>query len=173
MIKTMKRKNILSAFATILFFSIFASANGQIQKHQASYIYTFTRFIEWPTQGQTEFVIGVIGKNHPLTAELKASSSGRSVGALPIKIVEYASADVMGDCHILFVPDEKSSQLKKVDSKVSNKSTIVITEEQDWVPSESTINLQIIDSKLAFNINKAQFNTKSMRVSDKLLALSK
>lgn len=170
----MKRKSsIFFVFATILFLSASFSASAQLQKAQASYIYNFTRFIEWPAQGQTEFVIGVIGKNHPLTAELKASAASRSVGALPVKIVEYASADMVDKCQILFVPDEKSSQLKKVETKTQGTSTIVITEEQDWVPAESTINLQIVDTKLTFSINKAQINAKSMRVSDKLLALSK
>lgn len=164
---------IFFAFAAIMFFSASLSVNAQIQKHQASYIYNFTRFIEWPTQGNTEFVIAVIGKNHPLTTELKASAASRSVGALPVKVVEYASADEIGNCQVLFVPDEKSSQLKKVDAKVQGKNTIVITEEQDWVPTESTINLQVVDTKLTFTINRNQINAKSMKVSEKLLALSK
>lgn len=164
---------ILFAFAAIMFFSASLSVNAQIQKHQASYIYNFTRFIEWPTQGNNEFVIAVIGKNHPLTNELKASAANRSVGALPVKVVEYASADEIGNCQVLFVPDEKSAQLKKVQAKVQGKSTIVITEEQDWVPEESTINLQLIDTKLTFTINRSQINAKSLKVSEKLLALSK
>ena len=148
--------------------------NAQLQKSQAAYIYNFTRFIEWPSNSmQNEFVIGVFGKNHPITSELNASASQRTVGSSKVKVVEFANIDQVSGCHILFVPDERSSNLKKINEKFSNTPMIVITEEQDWTPAEATINFMVVDSKLAFKINQAQFKDKNMKVSDKLVALSK
>jgi hypothetical protein len=160
-------------FATILFFAGIG-ASAQLHKPQAAYIYNFTRFIEWPASSmQGEFVIGVLGKNHPITAELKASSAQRTVGSLSIKVVEYSSVEQIGNCQILFVPDERSSGLKRINEQFSKSPMLVITEEQDWIPTETTINFLVVDSKLAFKINQNEFKNKNIKVSDKLLALAK
>jgi hypothetical protein len=148
--------------------------NAQIEKNEAAYIYNFTRLIKWPeSQSTGDFIIGVFGKNQPITNELKLSASSRTVGSQPIKVVEYYSVDEIQNCHVLFVPDDQSSQLKKISTKLGNAGTVIITEEPSWNPDESMINLLIIDQKLAFHINKGNADAKKIFISEKLLALSK
>ena len=166
----LKRKLVLATL--IMTFGMGLSA--QLQKPQAAYIYNFTRFIEWPSSSmQGEFTIGVLAKNHPITEELKAMASQRTVGSLSVKVVEFATTEQIANCQILFVPDERSSSLKKINEKFSNSPMIVITEEQDWTPTETTINFVVVESKLGFKINANDFKAKNLKVSDKLLALSK
>lgn len=158
---------------TIAFFGICMSMSAQLQKYQANYIFNFTRFIEWPTSVQSgDFVIGVLGK-HAITAELKASAAQRTVGTQNVAIVEFASADEVKNCHILFVPDSKSASLKKLGQNFGSQPMMVITEEMDWSPSESTINFMVVDSKLGFKVNAQNLKDKQLKVSEKLLALSK
>ena len=150
------------------------SANAQIEKNEAAYIFNFTRFIKWPDSQTTgDFVIGVLGKSQAITNELKASASSRSVGSQSVKIVEFASADMIQNCHILFVPDDYSSQLKKAHAKLVSSAAVIITEEDGWNPDESTINLMVVDQKLAFHINKANADAKKLVISEKLMTLSK
>ena len=67
----MKRKiNVFFALVAVLLLTANVNVNAQIEKTQASYIYNFTRFIEWPSAGSSEFVIAIIGKNHPLNMKL-------------------------------------------------------------------------------------------------------
>lgn len=150
------------------------NATAQIEKHEAAYIFNFTRLIKWPdNQSSGDFIIGVFGKNQPITNELKLSANSRTVGSQTIKVVEYTSVDEIQNCHILFVPDDQSSQLKKIAAKLGNAGTVLITEEPSWNPDESIINLLIVDQKLAFHINKSNADSKKIFISEKLLALSK
>lgn len=166
-------KNVRCALVAVLVL-IGANASAQLAKSQAAYIYNFTRFIEWPASaGSGDFVIGVLGKNTEIARELNASSAGRNVGGKSVKIVEFANVDEIQSCQILFVPDMKSSLLAKVEQKYGSQPMMVISEEQDWNPSESTINLMVIDSKLAFHVNQKSAGNKQLKLSDKLIALSK
>lgn len=150
------------------------NASAQLEKSQASYIFNFTRFVEWPTSTTSgDFIIGVLGKNHPITAELNASASSRKVGSMSVKVVEFATVEDVKFCHILFVPDQKSALLKKVDVKFGNQGMLVLTEEQDWNPAEATINFMVLDSKLAFHVNEKSAVSKQLKLSEKLIALSK
>lgn len=167
-------KNVRWALVAVLIL-IGANASAQLAKSQAAYIYNFTRFIEWPASAISggDFVIGVLGKNTEIAKELNASSAGRNVGGKSVKIVEFANVDEIQSCQILFVPDMKSSLLAKVEQKYGSQPMMVISEEQDWNPSESTINLMVIDSKLAFHVNQKSAGSKQLKLSDKLIALSK
>jgi hypothetical protein len=168
------RTRILLLMAFISFGALMTSVSAQIEKHQAAYIFNFTRFIKWPeNQTSGNFVIGVLGKKHPIVAELKGSSSGRSVGSQSVVIEEYLTVDALKSCQILFVPDDLSSQLKKVAAKLAGTSTVVITEEDGWNPAEATINLHIVSDKLAFYINKSDADAKKIVISEKLMTLSK
>lgn len=169
MMSLKNRLVLLTVFALIG-----TSLSAQLQKAQANYIYNFTRFIEWPASAQNgEFVIGVLGKNHPITAELNATASQRTVGAQNVKVVEFQTTDQITHCQMLFVPDEKSSSLKKIHEKFGNTPMMVITEEQEWTPTESSLNFVVVDSKLAFQINTPSLKSKQLKVSEKLVALSK
>lgn len=161
-------------FTVIALFAATGSWAQQIHKAQANYIYNFTRFIEWPNTGQqSEFVIGVLGKNNPITAELSATAGQRTVGSMSVKIVEYATVDQIGKCQILFVPDAKSANLKNIQSQYGSQPVLVVTEEQDWNPGESSINFMVVDSKLAFHVNTQNLKAKQLKVSEKLVAMSK
>jgi hypothetical protein len=166
-------KNMRLALIAVLVL-IGANASAQLAKSQAAYIYNFTRFIEWPASaGSGDFVIGVLGKNTEIAKELNASSTGRNVGGKSVKIVEFANADEIQSCQILFVPDMRSSLLSKVEQKFGAQPMAVISEEQDWNPAESTINLMVVDSKLAFHVNQKNAGNKQLKLSEKLIALSK
>ncbi|MFT3737620.1 MAG: YfiR family protein [Breznakibacter sp.] len=169
----MNLKRNLIFFTAVLCLSTGVKAQ-QLHKAQANYIYNFTRFIEWPNMAQrTEFVIGILGKNHPVTAELNATASQRSVGSATVKIVEFQSADQVDNCQVLFVPDSKSANLKNIHAKFGSQPVLVLTEEQDWNPAESSINFLVVDSKLAFHVNPQNLKAKQLKVSDKLIAMSK
>ncbi|MBN2165394.1 MAG: YfiR family protein [Marinilabiliaceae bacterium] len=167
-------KKRFTLFTTFMLFFLYSTINGQIAKHEAAYIYNFTRFIKWPdTQAAGDFVIAILGKDEEITKELSASSANRTVGSRSIKIKEFSSVDEIPDCHILFVSDSKSIHLKIVAQKLAGKPIVIISEEMQRNPTESTINLHLLDQKLAFHINKMDAETRQVIISEKLLGLSK
>lgn len=162
-------KKLIYLMLAVAFFSSVNDANAQLEKYQTTFIYNFTRSIQWPNLHQEpEFIIGVLSKNHPLTSELQSSMGGRTAGGRPIKLVEFASADEITDCHILFVPNNRLRQMDAVVSKLKNKATLIVTEAQGRTPAGSTINLFVENDRMKFNLDEELAKNQRLMVSSQL-----
>lgn len=158
----------------VLFFQLNAQGSNQLEKYQVNFIYNFTRQIQWPNlHNHTEFVIGVFGKNHPLTAELLKSVGDRKVGGRDIKIVEFSTVEGIGFCHMLFIPNSKTNQLKRISDFLSGSPVVLVTEVQGRQPAESVINLSIEDDKMGFRVNEESAKQRNLLVSSQLIQYSR
>src|SRR3989304_3319279 len=108
---------------------ILQDPNASNAKLKASYIYNFTKYINWPDKyKEGNFVIGVLGTS-TFYNDLTALLSTKTVGSQKFEIKSFTSAEsVSGICHILFVPVENSSMLPDVLKKMKGKSTLIVTE---------------------------------------------
>lgn len=167
-------KKFVLLLGMALFFHLGLNANNQIEKYQATFIYNFTRLVQWPNlHNHTEFVIAVYGKNHSLTAELIASVGDRTVGGREIKVVEFSSLEEIGFCHMLFVPKNKIGQLKQISNSLSNSPVLLVTEVQGSQPAESVINLSIVGDKMGFHVNESLAKQRKLMLSSQLIEYSR
>src|SRR5690554_4767698 len=128
---------LVSVFALIMAMQ----ANAQLEKHQATFIYNFTRLVQWPEfYKEPAFILGVLGSNEPITKELKASIEDRTVAGKEIQIVEFASASEIAKVHLLFVPNSESGQLNRAVAALTNQPALIVTESQGRQPAGSIIN---------------------------------
>ncbi len=143
--------------------------NAQIERFQTTFIYTFTRSIKWPNvENEREFVIGIVGNNHPLTKELEQTKGNRTSAGRYIKVIEFASVDEIGDCHILFVPNNRLRNMKEISDKVQDSSVLIVTEAQGRNPNGSIINLYVEDERMRFSLNEDLARNKNLMVSTQL-----
>ncbi len=164
----------VSIFLAFIIIHVNAIPQPQIEKHQATFIYNFTRQIQWPNiHTHIEFVIGVIGKNSSITSELKASCAGRNVGGREIKIVEFSSVEDMGFCHLLFVPNNKVNQLKRISEVFATSPVLIVTEMQGRQPAESDINIYVENEKMVFRVNESNAKARNLLFSSQLVQYSK
>lgn len=149
-------------------------ANAQLEKHQATFIYNFTRLVQWPEfYKEQAFVLGVLGKNEPITRELKASMGDRTVAGKPIQIVEFASVGEISNCHLLFVPNGESGQMNRVVAATSTQSTLIVTENQGRQPAGSIINFSVEDGKLGIRLDESLAESKKLLISRQLANFSR
>lgn len=147
------------------------NTNAQNEKFKALFIYNFTKYIEWPTgQRQGDFIIGVLG-NSPLTKELETIAGKQKVGLQNIVVKTFASVDEIISCHILFIPSGKSTQMTLILSKLSDKSTLIITDKEGLALQGSGINFVSDGDKLKYEVNRTNIEKKGLTVSNALLAL--
>jgi hypothetical protein len=166
-------RKLLFAFVAAIILST-TVANAQIEKHQVTFIYNFTRLIQWPNIIESPvFTIGVLGRNHPLTEELKAASQGRTAGGRQIEIVEYASTDDLSKCHILFVPNNRLNQLRKASEVLKDYPVLYVTETQGRQPAESVVNLFVENERLAIRIDEDVAKKQNLLVSNQLINFSR
>lgn len=161
---------LLSVFA----FLMATQANAQLEKHQATFIYNFTRLVQWPEfYKEPAFILGVLGSNEAITKELRASMGDRTVAGKEIQIVEFASAGVIDKCHLLFVPNSENGQLNRAVSALSTQATLIVTENQGRQPAGSIINFSVVDGKLGITLDEGLAEAKKLLISRQLINFSR
>lgn len=143
-------------------------AQTGIPRAQAMFIYNFSRLIEWPTSYKSgPFVIGILGSS-AVAHEITSYTTGKKVGTQTISVQQLRSVDDISMCHILFVPFGRTKQLGQLVTKISNMSTLVITEKNGAIEMGSAINFLIIGDKLKFEVKQTNASRYGIKVSSKL-----
>jgi uncharacterized protein DUF4154 len=165
----MKKSLLLVMF---LSFALLSFKSEQDYKFQRTFIYNFTKYIQWPPSQQTgNFIIGVLGDS-PITAELELLANSRSAGAQKFEIKKLNSISEISHLHMLFVPKSKNGQIKSILKKVNGKSTLVITEGKGMAVKGGGINFIYVNGKPRFEINKKATDKSNLKVSSELMKLA-
>ena len=164
----MKKTSFLLFFAAMSL----GPAVAQNYKMHSVFIYSFTRYVQWPdAYNQGDFEIMVLGDS-PIFDELKAMAQAKKVGDRPIKITKINEASEIRKCNILFLSTTKSALITEVMEKVNTQSILVVTEEPGHAQKGSDINFIVKDGKLAFELNQASVNKQGLKVSIELTRLA-
>jgi len=151
---------------------VISSCLAQNYKMHTVFIFSFTRYIQWPASyNGGEFEIIVLGDS-PIIEELKAMAQAKKVGDRNIKVTRISSADEIRKCNILFVPAAQSSQINEVLTKVTTQSILVVTEEPGLGARGSNVNFITRDGKLAFELNQGAATKQGLKVSNELSRLA-
>lgn len=167
------KKQTKVIFILALFTFLPSSSFAQLAKMQALYLYNFTRYVEWPESYKTgDFVIGVAGTGSEVATELKDIATKRKVNAQVIQVVEFKSVKDYINCHLLYIPHTKIGDFSGYIGKTKNSSTLIVTDESA-LPDGSMINLIFDGVKLKYDVNTTNAKAAGLKVSDKLVAVSK
>jgi hypothetical protein len=164
--------NMKKTYVLLLFVFSFFAGNAQNYKLHSLFIFSFTKYVQWPeSHNQGDFEIVVLGET-PLMEELKAMAQAKKVGERLIKVTKIGSIAELKKCNILFVPTSKSAQIAEVLTKISNQPVLVVTEENGMGAKGSNINFIFKDGKLAFELNQATVTKQNLKVSNELSRLA-
>lgn len=141
---------------------------AQDYKYHPSYIYNFTKYIQWPANYQSgDFVIGVLG-NSGIIAELEKMAATKSVGSQNFVIKKYSNISEVEKCQMLFIPSNKSKELASALEKLSGQSTLVLTEKPGLGVEGSGINFILDNGRWKFELNEAAAAKNKLKVSSEL-----
>ncbi|TAL61231.1 MAG: YfiR family protein [Bacteroidetes bacterium] len=152
---------------------VFQDPNNSNSKIKATFIYNFTKYIDWPEKyKEGNFVIGVLGTT-AFYNDLTALLTKKSVGKQTFEIKSYTGSEsVSGVCHILFITAENSAQLPDVLKRMKGKSTLIVTEKTGMAKQGSGINFVVENNKQRFELNKTNIEKYNMKVSSTLASLA-
>ncbi len=159
----------LSFFLLIIFYlSQPQIVTGQSQeKIYSVFIQTFIKGIHWPGSTTDNFVIGVLGYP-PLAAELSQTFATTKIKNRSIEIREYASAEDIGVCQMIFVPAFKARSFEKVLAKVGTKPTLILSNKMDMAKKGAGVNFILIEGKLKFEINCKTIEQRGLKISSNI-----
>jgi hypothetical protein len=139
----------------------------------ANIIYHFTKYIDWPQDKKSgEFIIGVID-NTVLYDELSKNTAAKMVGSQKIVIKSFSSSASSFNCHILYIGEEASGNIKKIVAKTAGSAVLLVTESEGLAQKGSCINFAVVADHLKLEINKINIEQRNMAVASELLQLGK
>lgn len=157
----------------LLFFLTAAGSFGQQTDYavHANIIYHFTKYIDWPANKKSgDFIIGVTGAT-PLYDELKKNVANKMVGNQKIVIKKFSPSAGSFDCHILFISEDESDNLKKIVAGTAGASTLLVSEMDGLARKGSCINFVIVNERLKLEINKTNIEQRNLNIASELLSL--
>jgi hypothetical protein len=137
-------------------------------KIKAVYLYSFTRYFEWPEPKKMDnFIIYIVGKNDNLISELRNLAKTKKVGNQDIVIKNSPSFDPSVTSHIIyFLPEVPSKPVSEAASKNKNKGALVIAEVPGACKSGASINFIVIENKLKFEYSKNTAVKAGLKTND-------
>jgi len=164
----------MKRYLLVAIFSAFSSISGMAQSYKMHtvFIFSFTRYIQWPdAYNGGDFEILVLGDS-PIVEELKSMAQVKKVGDRAIKVTKINNVSEIRKCNILFIPTAKSPQIAEVLAKITTQSILIVTEEQGLGAKGSNVNFVIKDGKLAFELNQSATVKQGLKVSNELSRLA-
>jgi len=141
---------------------------------KAAFIFNFAKFVEWPNDafgdGAT-LVVGVVGDD-PFGGALDRLS-GNTVNGRRLRIKRLRWGNDLRGCQILFISNSEGRNMGKILDSIKGTSILTIGETAQFNQSGGMIRFVIQDNKVRFEINARAAGQARLRVSSKLLALSK
>ena len=138
-------------------------------KVKVSYLYSFTKLIDWPSESkQGNFVVGILGNNTILINELNKMAIKKTVESQKIEIKSIASSADAAQCQMVYILPDNSAQLSDVVNKVKSSSTLIITEKQGLAKQGAGINFVVIENKLQYELNKQNIENHKLKVGSLL-----
>jgi|TARA_B110001469_G_C9645459_1_gene326037 hypothetical protein len=138
-------------------------------KIKAVFIYNFTKYIEWPADYQaSDFTIAILGDNQSLYNELTNMSKVKKVDNKPFKIKLISDVSEIGKSHIVYIPNENSSNLAKAVVNTKGKSALIVTETRGHAGKGASINFIILGGRQKFELNKLTAESNNLKVSSTL-----
>ena len=164
------KKSVLSV---ALIFSVFlAFCQTQNFQTHALFMYSFTRFVQWPPESSAgDFEIVVLGDS-PILNELKAMADKKKAGSRTIRVTKISSVADFKKGHILYVPIDWTAKYPEVTAKIGDTPVLLVTE-QAATANKGCVNfVNNKDGRLAFELSQAQMGKHKLRATAELTRMA-
>ncbi|MFT5813105.1 MAG: hypothetical protein ACI9VT_000845 [Psychroserpens sp.] len=141
---------------------------SKVNKLKASYLYNFTKFIEWQNLGSDELSPSIricVDNTSYLFQFLEQLVVGQRVGKLK-QTLEILPVETASGCELLFV----SEGSKKITRQLDN--TVIVADSASITFPGIAVVFYIKKSKLRFEIDLKKINSLNVVVSSELLKLA-
>ena len=156
---------------TLLLLLVLPLARGQDEQFKALFMYNFTKYIKWPVEKENgDFIIAVYGSS-PIINELKTIAQKKKVGTQSIVVQKATSLSECTGCNILYIPSNKSIPVNEINSTLSKKGILIITDAPGMAKAVSCINYVKNNGKQSFEINKVHIESQGLQVNTQLISL--
>jgi hypothetical protein len=166
----MRNKTLILA-ALLLGVTLQSAAQTTNYQAYSVFVYGLSKYMSWPATDKTEFTIAVVGKSKVFD-EMVKTYAGKLINGLPVKIVQVDDPNEVVSPHIFYVSDGKSSVIEAIHKQTEGKPVLIIAEREGLHKKGATMSFIAIDNKLRLDINAKELQTRQIKISAQLQALT-
>jgi iron complex outermembrane receptor protein len=157
-----------------------AYVDGQTPRDEsqikAAFVYNFLKFVEWPAEvfhrPDEPLVVAIVGEG-PTAEATEQFLATKQVGGRRILVRRVGWEEPLAGVHAVFVTEGDAKKLRYVLAAASARPILSIGEGESFASSGGLIGLVIEQRKVRFDIDMAVAEATGLKVSSKLLALTR
>lgn len=155
-------------------FALKTYAQTKNYTYQALFLYKFTEQVNWPVTAAygKKFRIGIMGDKYVYRLMYNYLSR-QKVGGVDTEVIHFTNILQVRDCHVLFVSESNSLNLKMVFARLRGVHCLVVSEKKDLftkpklfpvLAAQSCINLKVVDNRLRFDLNRPNIKARGLQL---------
>jgi hypothetical protein len=164
-------------FATLLF-GVRAEAQAPMGESEvkAMFVYNFLKFVEWPVDAavglKDPFVVLIIGEGATADAAERFLES-KMIGERPVVVRRTEWDQSFAGVRAALVVERDARKLHRILNAAAAAGVLTIGEGESFTTSGGVIALLVEDRKVRFDVDTSAAKSAGLRVSSKLLALTR
>ncbi len=140
---------------------------------KASIVYNIARFVTWPEKSDEENATNLsvcIQKDNQLATAFSNLAAAQGAGGIfQLRLIERFGVQNL-ECHVAFLSEE---DLDYVDlSAMARDAILTISDTAGFANDGGTIEIQVIDEKIGFSVNRLIERLSSVSLSSQILQLA-
>ncbi len=181
----MRSINTYRAICCLTFFSVvgiddvFAQDDRKTYKAyeiEASYIYNFIDFVNWPDRASRDtLVIGILGDDE--FGNAFAPVDGSLIGNKILSVRKSYRIEDLKNCSILYITASEASRVKSIIETLDRRPVLTVSNMEGFTGLGGMIQFYTTelggDTKVRFDINKERVDEAGLKMSFRLLSLAK
>ncbi|MBS1489297.1 MAG: YfiR family protein [Bacteroidetes bacterium] len=165
------KKIVFLALLGVCVGTVSAQTERPIHEIYAPMIFNFIKYIQWPEDEGTDFVVGVLGEDNVFNT-LKSYYDGKPKGTKKYAVKKLADPSEAASCSVVYIGKNKSRDFDNVRNAVSGKPVLTITDSFNLGKKGSCINFVVVEDKLRFEINQASMGSANLKVAGRLASMA-
>jgi hypothetical protein len=143
---------------------------------KAAFVYNFLKFVEWPVDSgrgpQDAFVVAIIGGGATAEATERYLAT-KQVGERPLLVRRVKWDHSLAGLDAVFVAERDAKKRQRVFDSAAAATVLTIGEGEEFASTGGVIALLVENRKVRFDIDTGAAQSANLRVSSKLLALTR
>jgi hypothetical protein len=143
---------------------------------KAAFLYNFARYVKWPEpvfkDKDAPLRIAVVGSD-VFSKVLEDLLKDKKAGTRPVLTSNFATAQELGECQILYVPSSEEKNLPQIKLAYKDRSILIVGDSYAVAEQGTQIGFYLDKSKVRFAINTDAVRAAKLEVSSELLKLAK
>lgn len=139
---------------------------------KAAFVYNFLKFVQWPDDRTTAFVLGIVGDDDLVTVLEQITRDKTIQGRTPV-VRKIKSTDDVLSCEVVFVTASEDRRTPHILQRLEGASVLTIGETPHFLGEGGIIRFYVEGSRLRFQINAENANRAGLKISSQLLSLAR